>query len=160
MVYPEKRSHIFFWLPDLQRFFNLEERGKEQTKRVEAVNLLKAYFKTLFARTCKLRYLVETLQTNENMRICKPITKHGAINGTNMNLSFLTNKTGRIRAGSTDLFIAFKFIPMPLTNTEQFCLYNMGERLNLNGEEIVWKAKILCKNDFGRYASHRFSINS
>jgi len=61
----KKSKFVFFWLPDIRRFFNLERRAQKHRKRMEAVNFIKSCFKRTYLRTIKKKYFIESVHENE-----------------------------------------------------------------------------------------------
>ena len=66
--YTGKRYMIFFWKPDLEKFFPLADMRRAQLQRLSSLNIIKAAFKRAFAQKQKRRYLVEYLHSNEVKR--------------------------------------------------------------------------------------------
>lgn len=152
-----KQRLIFFWKPDLLRFFNLEERATCFKNKMNAINLIKACFKRRFLQTIKPRHLVEYAISNEVRRIRKPIGKIDFMAGTNVNLAHVIKEKGKIRVPAVELNSVFRFWPLPLMNDDQFCLRTMGEKLNMNcGESIFQKAYEICRNVPGRNTFEEF----
>lgn len=153
-----KKTMIFFWKPDIERFFDLEERKRLLAQHLGAINKLKAHFKLLYVCSLKSRHLVEKLLDNEIKRIIRPITKHDAIQGNTI------QKFGRVRTSSYDLKAIFRlWPPLPLMTSDEYCLKTIGEKLNLRNEEIITKAFEICsgvrgRNCFEEFASHVFRL--
>jgi hypothetical protein len=147
--FKSKQPMVFFWKPDLERFFNLEERRVEHCARVQAVNVLKAFFKLKFVCGTKRRHLVQNLRENENNRVLRPISRHVSIQGSMQCLAYTVCKSSKIRAPEIDQQKAFKaWPPLPLLGPNEFCLKTLGEQFNYRREEILRKANEICKGGY------------
>lgn len=152
-----KKRLIFFWKPDLRKFFDLEMRATVFQNKMKSINLIKACFKRRYLQSIKPRHLVEYAINNETKRIIKPIGKLDFMAGTNVNLAHMIKKGGKIRIPTVELNSVFRFWPLPLMNENQFCLRTMGEKLNIDcGECIMDKAYQLCRNVPGRNTFEEF----
>ena len=144
LEFERERKFIFFWKPDLERFFDFDERRAQHRGRILASDIIKAAIKRLWVQTIPPRYYVERIHNNEVVRIVCPINKHRVTAGMNWNLAYLTKKNGRSTPPAINLDLAFKGTqPMPILASNEYTLKNMGSKLNLKKDQIIAKAQEL-----------------
>ena len=136
----------FFWMPDLRRFFDMEERKRRHGANVTACNLIKAAVQRTFVSSVKRRYLVETLHTNELSRIMSPTTKHRKTYGTNTFLGcvFMPKRAPYPPEPEFNVFLALcRQETVPVLGDREYTLRTMAQKFDLDREGVERKVREL-----------------
>jgi hypothetical protein len=132
----------FFWMPDLRRFFDMDERRRRHLADIAACNVIKAAVQRNFALSIRRRYLVETLHTNELSRAMDPTTKHRKTYGTNTFLGCVF-KPKRSPYPPEPIFNVFLALcrpePLPVLGDREYTIRTMAHKLDLDREGVERK---------------------
>ena len=142
----KNKLFIFFWLPDIKRFFDLSKRAKTQRKKIQAVNLLKACFQRKYVSSISKRYFLENIHENEAKRILFSCTDVPFTYGTNFRLGNVLKKGRQAKPKQPDFNIqlAFQQQPkIPLLGDKEYTIRTMAYKFNLNKSEAISKMETL-----------------
>lgn len=133
---------IFFWLPDLRRFIDIDCRAKQHQKRTLAANVLKAAFARAYARRLKPIKRPQILKEQALQKIVNPPMASIVIYGTDWSQSYKF-RMGNSRTPSTpefDVRLAFsRACTVKLLGPREYTLRTMAEKFNLDKEGVARK---------------------
>jgi len=133
---------IFFWMPDLRRFIDIDCRAKQHQKRTLAANVLKAAFARAYARRLKPSKRPQILREQALQKILNPTTADIVTYGTNWCLAnkLIAGRRKVPQAPDFDLQLAFgRACTVKLLGPREYTLRTMAEKLNLNKEGVARK---------------------
>lgn len=135
-----KRKMVFFWKPDLQRLFDFNQLRAEQVHRVQCINTIKAAFKRVYANRVRGRYLVESLHTNDVLRIIRPLCPPNIMWGTNLSQAYLVSPGARLVSPDINLDLALRNPrPLPVIADDEVTLKTMVSKLKLDKDTLQSK---------------------